>query len=156
MTSLKTHKKPILAAAWISENFITASLDQTVKIWTLEEGPKGLKIKLTTEITDLGEITSLTVHPSHLYFCVAGTDGTFSLLSTTGEKVCASVQTDESINVVGFHPDGAILATGSVAGNVRMWDVKTRTQATLFEQGGAVVSLSFSENGYHFATARFG
>jgi pre-mRNA-processing factor 19 len=47
-----------------------------------------------------------------------------------------------------FHPDGLLLAAGTADNVVKIFDVKTQKNVATFEgHGGAVVSVSFSENG---------
>ena len=52
---------------------------------------------------------------------------------------------------VKFHPDGHLLAAGSLDGKVRVYDVKSYAQAAVFEIGNAVKTLTFSENGIWLA-----
>ena len=53
-----------------------------------------------------------------------------------------------------FHPDGVIFGTGTASNLVRMWDTKTCGNVATFEgHTGVVNSVSFSENGYHMASA---
>ena len=55
---------------------------------------------------------------------------------------------------VGFHPDGMILGAGSVEGEVCIWDIRAREQrAALKGHSSKINNLSFSQNGYHLATA---
>lgn len=52
-----------------------------------------------------------------------------------------------------FHPDGLILGTGSTAGSLRIWDVRTMENPhTLAGHGAAMTCLTFSENGYQAAS----
>lgn len=55
---------------------------------------------------------------------------------------------------VQFHPDGLILATGTASKVVRIWELRQVKNVAVFEGHlGPVTALSFSENGYHLATA---
>jgi pre-mRNA-processing factor 19 len=66
--------------------------------------------------------------------------------------VISSVDVESPVSSIQFHPDGLILATGCQDGVVRLWDLKTLSLATEFPAGtSSVVSVAFSENGYHFA-----
>lgn len=62
----------------------------------------------------------------------------------------------EGLASCGFHPDGLILGTGTVAGSVKVWDVRaagTQVANTCAGHSAAVGSISFSENGYLLASA---
>lgn len=52
---------------------------------------------------------------------------------------------------VKFHPDGHLLAAGSLDGRVRVYDVKSYAQAAVFDIGNAIKTLCFSENGIWLA-----
>lgn len=55
-----------------------------------------------------------------------------------------------------FHPDGQILATGTVDGEVKIWEIRERRNAANFTHGVGtnqpLTAVSFSENGYYLAT----
>jgi pre-mRNA-processing factor 19 len=46
-----------------------------------------------------------------------------------------------------FHPDGHLLAAGGVDGQIKIFEVKSGTEAAMFDLGGPVKNISFSENG---------
>lgn len=79
--------------------------------------------------------------------------GSASYTSLTGEEMV--------VNGKGFlcgklHPDGLILATGSVAGSRGMewWDIRERAPVAKFhDHQHAIYDISFSENGYLLGSA---
>jgi WD40 repeat protein len=59
-----------------------------------------------------------------------------------------------SVSGLSWHPNGQILATAAVDGRVRLWNLKTYQQQTVFSaQGNALNSISFSPNGQTIAAA---
>ena len=59
-----------------------------------------------------------------------------------------SVVFDPSVRSVAFDLSGAVLASGSSNGSVRLWDVAARSELAVFEgHGGWVISVAFDPSG---------
>jgi pre-mRNA-processing factor 19 len=106
--------------------------------------------------------TALALHATERYGVTAAGDGSFALLDLAAGAVVARGQcpAGEAISAAALHPDGLILATGVDSGAIRLWDLKSMSNAATFEgkaDAGALAqpirALAFSENGYQLASA---
>ena len=52
-----------------------------------------------------------------------------------------------------FHPDGHLFAAGGADGQIKVFDVKTGSNAANFDETGPIRALCFSENGTWLAAA---
>lgn len=88
-----------------------------------------------------------------MIFLILGTD-CWNLSDIESANVISTYQAgDVDFTSLEFHPDGLISAVGDSKGTVKLWDIKTGQVATAFEgHDSAILSTSFSQNGYHFAT----
>ena len=87
-----------------------------------------------------------SIHQGHL-ICI------WDALSGDVQVVTRAGHTGE-ITDVEFTPDGERLATSSLDGTVRIWDVKTGVEVlTLDEHAGGVEGLAFSLDGWRLASA---
>lgn len=158
LPALQGHSKRVAAARFAGPSaLVTGSGDKTVRIWRAEaEGgdPSGGYSCAAVLTEHTGEVVAVSVHPSQKYFVSASADASWAfwdiesaacLKQVTGESGCTSAE---------FHPDGLILATGAGDKVVRIWELRGQKNVAQFEGHSApVTSLSFSENGYHLATA---
>ena len=97
------------------------------------------------------DIGGLAISPDGTYLAI-GTGGIVELLDARKrESITVFRHTEGNVYVnwsVAFSPDGALLASGSANGTVKLWNVSTRENiATLEGHTGSVVSLDFSTNG---------
>ena len=73
---------------------------------------------------------------------------TFNALGTSPYHIATLEGHTRDVSSVSFSPGGALLATGSSDGTVKLWDVATRENiVTLQGHEGAVRSVSFSPDG---------
>ncbi len=97
------------------------------------------------------------MHATGDYFATCSYDKSWCFHNVETGKTLLNV-TDKSVEK-GFgclclHPDGLILGTGTQEKLVRMWDLKSQSNVATFEgHTQEVTSVSFSENGYHMASA---
>ena len=116
--------------------------------------------------THSGSATAIALHPSGDILASVGSDGTYALYDLENLRPLTQVPggaskssiswsrtslTSAEYTCAQFHPDGHILAAGGTDGNIKIFDVKSGTEAATFEVGSPLQKIVFSENGIWFA-----
>lgn len=112
-----------------------------------------------------GEVTALALHPSGEILASVGVDKSYVLYDLVSSAPITQIYTNScnlfcyhlleptqltagiALTSAGFHPDGHLFATGGADGQVKVFDVKSGSNAANFESSGPIQALSFSENG---------
>ena len=111
-----------------------------------------------------GKVTALALHPSGDMLASVGVDRSYILYDLTSYEQATQIYTDAGkkkvsrttkgfadrpldLTCAGFHPDGHLFAAGGSDGQIKVFDVKTGTNAANFDGNGAIQALAFSENG---------
>lgn len=181
LATCKGHSKKVTAADFVSatpedgdalpELIASASLDKTVRLWTLAPPPAGNSKKKHEAYTAAGtitshtdEVTGLAVHPSRTLIATSSADGSWALHDVADANEPKTVlqislpRQDVQATSIAFHPDGNLLGVGCSDSSILMFQVTTGGLAHEFAGhketgGGAVNSISFSENGYILASS---
>jgi pre-mRNA-processing factor 19 len=168
LARLSGHAKRVSAVAFhpTRDVLVTASHDATVKVWTNAGGDGGdsgappAAFDYSSALTLRGhtkEVTGVAVHPTGDYLLSAGRDGAWAFHDLAAGRVLAVVGAGADTapyESVRWHPDGVILAAGTDAGPIRVYDIRTQEVAATFQgHAGVVAGLALSENGYFMASA---
>jgi len=135
---------------------ISCSQDRTVRVWRSSGDDKyTLAHSIARAHTD--DVVGVSLHATGDYLASASNDKSWAFHDIRSGTTLTKT-TDPSIKAgfssISFHPDGLILGTGTKDNLVRIWDIKAQANVATFEGHTAPVEgLSFSENGYHLATA---
>lgn len=158
LASLKGHQKKINHVAFREVDttptlILSGGADKIAKAWSHDEASGEWKAAGTIR-THKGEITGLAIHPTSTLLALSSSDRTWSLHDLSSfQQLYQSPESDESFTSFAIHPDGALVATGTPASAIQVWDLRSGSiAATLTPAEGVpftVNTLSFSENGYH-------
>jgi len=103
--------------------------------------------------------------PPAILLVVAVKDGSWSFTDIPHNTVLKKVESEKDgvyATSIQFHPDGLILATGLTNGSIKVWDIRQQNIVGTLRHTVAlhpdaadisVSSISFSENGYFFASS---
>lgn len=181
LAALKGHTKKVHAAIFagasaeggdLPQFVVTASADNTVRFYKAGSGKSAYGAFGKASNVHSGEVTSLSRHPSGLLVASGSLDSTFAIHDLTQDggpsilrTVTVAAASPDSgalatagLTALAFHPDGALLGVGAGDSHIRIFDIRSTDAPTTLpghsaQNGGAVTSLSFSENGYLLASA---
>ena len=131
------------------ELVISASRDETIKIWSIK------KRKCIKTIKDhIGTVTSIVVRPQNDFFVTASYEQGISLWDIDSFERIATIEDssnkgdiDYTRRSISISPDGSILASSSHDA-IQIWDLKTKKHInTLNGHSNYVTSLFFSPDG---------
>ena len=156
VAKLSGHSKRVNDVAFhpTDDLIFSCSQDRTVRVWQ-NDGESYTASHLFRAHTD--EVVGISLHATGDYLASASHDKSWAFHDIRSGTTLTKIQ-DPTVSAgfssISFHPDGLILGTGTKDNVVRIWDIKAQTNVATFEGHTAPVEgLSFSENGYHLATA---
>ncbi|NXM65557.1 PRP19 factor, partial [Serilophus lunatus] len=154
LATLKGHSKKVTSVVFhpSQELVFSASPDATIRIWSV---PNASCVQVVR--AHEGSVTGLSLHATGDYLLSSSDDQYWAFSDIQTGRVLTKV-TDESsgcaLTCAQFHPDGLIFGTGTMDSQIKIWDLKERTNVANFPgHSGPITSIAFSENGYYLATA---
>ena len=133
---------------------VSASADQTARIWNITTSEPVLKLDHP------GEVTDVAFSPDGKWIAAAvgdrmSTGGTVKIWdAATGQELFDLPHTIEGVNALAFSPDGRMLLTGSNDTTWKLWDTSTGTLLRMgYGHGSLIEGVAFDPTGARFATA---
>ncbi|CAJ0948967.1 unnamed protein product [Ranitomeya imitator] len=154
LATLKGHTKKVTNVVFhpSQELVFSASPDSTIRVWSVPESSCVQVLKAHE-----GAVTGLSLHATGDYLLSCSDDQYWAFSDIHAGRVLTKV-TDETsgcaLTCAQFHPDGLIFGTGTMDSQIKIWDLKERSNVANFPgHSGPVSCVAFSENGYYLATA---
>lgn len=155
VTELGDHKNTVVAVAFSpnSEYLVTASLDGIVRLWHKWKTKDSKPIELKHE----GAVTAVTFSPDGKYLATASSDNTGRVWEITSAEITSAEITSpikaaafmihkDGVNAVVFSPDGKYVATGSLDGTARLWEISGDRPFKFMVHKDTVKSVAFSQD----------
>jgi len=154
VASLAEHTQKVTDVQFTAKDLIlSSSSDKTAKVWKAAGKEKYSSTSVFTA-KHKHEVTGVSVHPSNDYFITGSLDGTWAFHDLNNATTLVSVDAGAPVTAIQHHPDGLLVGTGIRSGPLKIWDLKTQSNAATFEgHNSAIIDIAFSENGYYLATA---
>lgn len=127
---------------------VTASKDQTVKLWNLAGK------QITTLKGHTGLVQSVRFSPDQKIIATASWDNTVKLWTISGQLITTLNAHQASVYSVSFSPNNQSIATADSDGNVKIWNLNGELVNTFKAHNNlAIYSISFSPDSQKIATA---
>ncbi|KAI1888215.1 hypothetical protein AGOR_G00182720 [Albula goreensis] len=153
VATLKGHTKKVTSVIYHPSQSVvfSASPDSTIRVWSVAGGNCAQVIRAHE-----AGVTGLSLHATGDYLLSSSDDQYWAFSDVQTGRVLTKV-TDETagcaLTCAQFHPDGLIFGTGTADSQIKIWDLKERTNVANFPgHSGPVTAIAFSENGYYLAT----
>ncbi len=149
--TLSGHTAPITALSFSAtgNEFASASVDKTVKLWSLADGRL-----IRTLANSKGYITALNFSPDGNTLVTGDTNRQVKLWNMADGGLMKTLEGHtDSVSAVQFSPNGQQIASAGFDTAIRLWRVDGTPLKVLGLHGLAIAALSYSPDGQQIATA---
>ncbi len=152
----------VTGTLWAGDRPVVASTSGKITVFSPQSDAD-----LVSFDTHAGSATAIALHPSGDILASVGDDRTYALYDLENLRPLTQVASNSSklitfltlndinrnpeFTCANFHPDGHLLAAGGQDGNIRIFDIKSGSEAAVFEVGSPLQEIIFSENGIWLA-----
>ncbi|XP_045411584.1 pre-mRNA-processing factor 19-like, partial [Lemur catta] len=154
LDTLKGHTKKVTSVVFHSSQDLvfSASPDATIRIWSV---PNASCVQVVW--AHKSAVTGLSLHATGDYL-LSSSDDQYWAFSDIQTGCALTKVIDEtsgcSLTCAQFHPDRLIFETVTMDSQIKILDLKERTNVANFPgHSGPITNITFSENGYYLATA---
>ena len=130
----------VTSGTWVDSQTVVATSVGTVHMF---DGNK----ELISFHNHAGAVSTVALHPSREIMATVGLDKSYVLYDLVSMSTLTQIYTNSPLFCAQFHPDGHLLAAGAADGDIKIFDVKSGSQAASFGLGAPLKTLYFSENG---------
>jgi WD40 repeat protein/serine/threonine protein kinase/energy-coupling factor transporter ATP-binding protein EcfA2 len=143
------HQASVECVAFSSDGalILTASLDNTAKLWEVASG------KLIASFVHQGVVEDVAFSPDGTRILTASEDKTAKLWNAATGKLITSFEHQDSVWHAAFSPDGARILTASADHSAKLWDAASGDLLISFQHQDEVKDAVFSPDGARILTA---
>jgi WD40 repeat protein len=143
------HQDSVECVAFSSDGarVLTASLDNTAKLWEVASG------KLIASFVHQGVVEDVAFSPDDTRILTASEDKTAKLWNAATGKLITSFEHQDSVWHAAFSPDGARILTASADHSAKLWDAVSGDLLISFQHQDEVKDAVFSPDGARILTA---
>ena len=159
LLTLKGHTDGVSSAGFSPDGsrIVTASYDNTAKVWDARSGAEVLTLKGHTSGVFSNAVRSAGFSPDGTRIVTAGHDGTAKVWDArSGAEVLTLKAHSGIVTSAGFSPDGTRVVAAGYDGTAEVWDARSGAEVlSLRGHTNVVTSAGFSPDGTRVVTASY-